>query len=260
MSKEIIFRHRGLHACAAFFSACMLLCFTLSARCSDLPASPENGSQGSKLKIALVGDSTMADFKQESPCRGWGSYLHEKLDATHYEVVNEARAGRSSKTFLTEGLWSKVLLQKPDYVLIQFGHNDSHAADKPESTDPRTVFPENLRRYVDEARAAKCEPILLTPVCRRSFTPDGHIDNTLEPYVEAVKAVAAEKKVPLIDLNAMSLVMCEKMGPQECLKISSTPKDVTHFNEAGARKVMELVYPPLFEFLSVSQKRKPIHP
>jgi lysophospholipase L1-like esterase len=77
-------------------------------------------------------------------------------------------------------------------VLIQFGHNDSHEPGRPESTDPQTEFPANLRRYVEEARAIGATPILLTPVVRRIFGQDGRLVGELQPYAEATRRVAAD--------------------------------------------------------------------
>ena len=128
-------------------------------------------------------------------------------------VVNTARNGRSSlKTFITEELWKKALANQPNYVLIQFGHNDSHAKTQPESTDAATDFRQYLRQYIDDARAIAARPILITPVQRRTYSSSGKLDNSLRPYAEAMKAVAAETGVPVIDLNQTSGQLYDRLG------------------------------------------------
>ncbi len=142
--------------------------------------------------------------------------------------------------------------EKPQYVLIQFGHNDSHDPAKPEATDASTTYKEYLRRYVDESRAAGAKPVLITPMCRRTFTADGKLTDALLPYANAMKEVALEKKVPLVDLHATSAQLFKKLGQSGSDALANAPGDNTHFNEKGARAmatlVMEqlpLVEPPL---------------
>src|SRR5690606_15305746 len=118
------------------------------------------------------------------------------------------------KTFIQQGRWQKALDEKPDIVLIQFGHNDSHAPEKPESTNAATGYKAYLRRYVDDARAAGATPILVTPMIRRAFNAEGKIaeppaEGNLLPYAEAMKEISAEKKVPLIDLYTSSKALAE---------------------------------------------------
>jgi pectin methylesterase-like acyl-CoA thioesterase/lysophospholipase L1-like esterase len=183
------------------------------------------------LRIVLVGDSTVTDKE------GWGPGFKALL-AEGVECVNAARGGRSSKSFRTEGLWDQVLSQKADYVLIQFGHNDEPGKGLERETDAGTEYRANMKRYVEEARAKGMRPILVTSLTRRQFGPDGKIRSTLTPYVESVKQVAAEMKVPLIDLHARSIELCESLGPEGC-KSFSPPKgdgiDRTHLNQKGAR-------------------------
>jgi lysophospholipase L1-like esterase len=139
------------------------------------------------------------------------------------------------------------LKKKPDYILIQFGHNDSHTPDKPEATDAQTTYREYLRRYIDEARAIGARPILVTPMCRRKFDAGGRIKNDLLRYAEAMKAVAAEKKVPLVDLNASSVELCNQLGPEGSQALANDPSDSTHFNAKGAEEMARLVMQKLPE-------------
>ena len=190
--------------------------------------------------VVIVGDSTVANYAAEKPARGWGMYVQEHFKAG-VVVSNLAANGRSTKTFIEEGRWKTALALKPDYVLIQFGHNDSHAKEKHEATDAATDFSGFLRNYVDEARDAGAMPVLVTPMLRRNYTADGKLDDILQPYADAMKAVAAEKNAPLIDLHSASRAHYEKLGPVAVAKFASEEKDKTHFNEAGARAMAELV-------------------
>jgi len=126
-------------------------------------------------------------------------------------------------------------------VLIQFGHNDSHEPGRPESTDPQTEFPANLRRYVEEARAIGATPILLTPVVRRIFGQDERLAGELQPYAEATSRVAAEMQVPLIDVPSSSRALVESLAPEGSAAMANAPGDRTHFNDPGAKAMAELV-------------------
>ena len=167
--------------------------------------------------------------------RGLGSRVRS-VPCERSRMHNYSKGGRSSGSFIKEGSWQKVLDDKPDYVLIQFGHNDQpgHGADR--ETDPQTTYKQNMTRYVDEARAAGIKPVLVTSLSRRQWGSDHHIHSTLEPYAEAVKEIAAEKNVPLIDLHWRSIEVYESLREEAC-KIISPPKDGgydgTHLNKYG---------------------------
>jgi lysophospholipase L1-like esterase len=161
---------------------------------------PETPRPIAASKIILVGDSTTAVIG------GWGPSFCAYHVTSFAACVNLARGGRSSGSYRAEGSWDLALaeMRTPGYknvwVLIQFGHNDQPG--KPgRSTDLATEFPANMARYVDEVRAAGAKPVLLTPLTRRIFK-DGKLQNDLEPWAAAIRKVAAEKKVPLLDLNA----------------------------------------------------------
>ena len=193
------------------------------------------------VRIVLVGDSTVREYPADRPDRGWGQFVRERFKDGTVTVVNLAASGRSTKTFIEEGRWKKALAEKPDYVLIQFGHNDSHAPGRPESTDAATAYREYLRRYVDEARAVGATPILVTPMVRRTFDARGRITGNLGPYADAMKAVGREKKAAVIDLHAASLALAERLGPEKSAEFANKPGDATHFNEKGARAMADLV-------------------
>ena len=197
-------------------------------------------AEDAKLTIVIIGDSTVCNYPAEHLCRGWGQFIAEHFKDT-VRVANHAASGRSTKSFIAEGRWKRALDEKPDFVLIQFGHNDSHAKERPEATDAATSYRDFLRRYVDESRAAHATPIFVTPMHRRTFDTDGKLADILQPYADAMKAVAAEKKVPLIDLHTGSGALFQQLGKERCPELANSPTDFTHFNEKGARAMAELV-------------------
>lgn len=173
------------------------------------------------LRVILVGDSTMA------PRSGYGNALCERLPLL--ACINLARGGRSTKSYRAEGLWGSVITLlkeggQKDLVLIQFGHNDQPG--KPgRSTDLATEFPVNLAAYVDEVRAAGGTPLLLTPLTRRSFKA-GQLQNDLLPWADAIRKVAADKGVQVLDLNALSAAAVQAMGEDEADTLALAPKPV----------------------------------
>ncbi len=192
--------------------------------------------------ILLVGDSTVATQATSpgaGPARGWGQVIPEFFNSD-VAFKNAASNGRSSKSFIDEGKWAAAIALKPDYVFILWGTNDNNA-DPARHTDPDSTFRDYLRRYIDESVAAGAVPVLVTPSAMRMFLPGGTIKNSLAPYVEAMKEVAAEKKVALIDLNAASLALYDQLGPEESAKLGATPEDKNHFNEEGARKMSKFI-------------------
>ncbi len=193
------------------------------------------------LRLVLVGDSTVCDYPANQATRGWGQFVEECFKDDAVRVVNLAAEGRSTKTFIREGLWQKALAAKPDYVLIQFGHNDSHSPDKPEATDAATDYMDYLRRYIDDSRRIGAIPILVTPVARRTFDGQGKITDSLAPYANAMKKVGEEKKVAVIDLHFSSYTLVEKLGPDASAAMANKKGDSTHFNEQGARAMAALV-------------------
>jgi pectinesterase len=136
------------------------------------------------------------------------------------ECINMARGGRSSKSFIKEGLWKKSLELKPDYILIQFGHNDQPGHGPERETDPQTTYRQYMNQYIDDARAAGIKPVLITSMSRRQWGEDGKIHSTLVPNVEVVKEIAAQKHIPLIDLHAISIELYEKLGKDGCNALS----------------------------------------
>ena len=190
--------------------------------------------------IVLVGDSTVTEGS------GWGHGFRQLL-APEMRVTNTAQNGRSSKSFRDEGHWATALAAKGDYYLIQFGHNDQPGKGPERETDPATTFTANMARYVDEVRAIGATPILVTSLVRRTFseTEPAKLTSTLGPWVESVKRVAVEKGVPLVDLDASSRALCERLGPGETarfnLRTEAGTWDTTHLDAAGSLAFAKLV-------------------
>ena len=126
---------------------------------------------GHKTTIFMIGDSTMAnkDTSGDKQERGWGMVLQSYF-TDDIVVENHAVNGRSSKSFIDEGRWQRVLdkIHPGDYVFIQFGHNDEKM-NPDRHTEPGGTFDENLKRFVNETRAAGGIPILFNAVVRRNF-------------------------------------------------------------------------------------------
>ena len=201
-------------------------------RARATPGSTTAVASGSSVRIVLVGDSTVTDDS------GWGLGF-KRLLAPGVDCRNAAANGRSSKSFRDEGRWAAALDLKGDYYLLQFGHNDEPGKGPERETDPATTYAGNMSRYVDEVRAIGGRPILVTSLVRRIFGSDtGKIVSTQTAYVDAVRRVAAEKGVPLIDLFARSLELSERLGPDALASISARQPngsvDTTHVNADGS--------------------------
>jgi lysophospholipase L1-like esterase len=232
---------------AASVVAGICFCATASTRAAGNDSSAEPLANN-PIRIVIVGDSTVSEYPPKGAQRGWGQFIEEYFKAGTVKVANLAKPGRSTKTFIQEGRWKEALEKKPDYVLIQFGHNDSHDPKNPEATDFATDYKENLRRYIDEARAIGAKPILVTPMVRRTFDNAGRIEEKQPPpnrplasYAEAMREVGREKDVPIIDLYSSSKKLMEKLGPETASELANKKGDITHFNEKGARAMAGLV-------------------
>lgn len=220
---------------------CVTMSLLLAAGVAVAARSSAAGAANGPLRMAIVGDSTVCAYPADRPERGWGQFIEERFATGTVTVINLAASGRSTKTFINEGRWGKTLAEKPDVVLIQFGHNDSHAPERPESTEAATTYTDYLRRYVDESRAGGAVPVLVTPMVRRTFDAAGNLTDILQPYADAMKAVAVEKKVAVIDLHATSRRLVEQLGPEKAAEMANKKGDGTHFNEKGARAMADLV-------------------
>ncbi|MBD0379024.1 rhamnogalacturonan acetylesterase [Paenibacillus sedimenti] len=204
--------------------------------------------------LFLAGDSTVTDQPEDGyPYTGWGQMLPKfiKADAA---VANHAVSGRSSKSFINEGRLEPMIRQMGpnDYLFIQFGHNDQKL-DEERFTSPFTTYKQHLKVYIDEARQRGATPILVTSVQRRFFGQDGVLMDTHGEYVTAMKQLAEEEDVILIDLAEKSKQLFEKLGPEETKSLfmwtlpgefPNFPKGVednTHFQERGGIAIAKLV-------------------
>jgi lysophospholipase L1-like esterase len=232
-----------------------LLVLLLACALFSPPRSVAADDEPPATKIVLVGDSTVASKT------GWGDAFAQLL-APRVECLNLGRGGRSSKSYRDEGHWRQALDAKPSWVLIQFGHNDMPGKGPQRETDAKTTFRANLARYLAEAQAAGAKPVLITSLTRRNFNAERKIDpqhlvtaqdsakgampDYLNDYVEATRAVAAEQKVHLIDLNARSVAQMNQLGPQAAVAFDAKTKDPskpdkTHLSAQGADETAKLV-------------------
>ncbi|HEX4351015.1 MAG TPA: rhamnogalacturonan acetylesterase, partial [Verrucomicrobiae bacterium] len=196
-----------------------------------------------KIKIVLIGDSTMTD------AAGWGLGFKQFL-TDGAECINASAGGRSSLSFMREGRWTNALALHADYYLIQFGHNNEPG--KPGRSTDMPTFIANMNQYVDDARAIGAKPVLVTPLTRRQWErgSTNKINSSLAPYAEEVRKIAAGKNVPLVDLHDRSKELCESLGRTACYEFSplktvdgTNTYDNTHLTGKGhvmfARLVVE---------------------
>lgn len=212
-------------------------------------AANANETVTKKVKIILVGDSTVADRS------GWGLGFKQFL-TDEAECINTAHGGESSLSFMRAGRWTNALALKGDYYLIQFGHNNQPG--KPGRSTDMATYIANMKQYVDDTRAIGAVPILVTPLTRREWDKEhfGKIKSSLASYAVEVRKIAGEKHVPLVDLQARSIELCEKLGPEKCLEFSplkmergKVVHDGTHLNAMGS---------VLFARLVVNELRKKV--
>ena len=205
--------------------------------------------------IYLIGDSTCANKPtDDNPERGWGQMITNYF-TNEVIIQNKAVNGRSTKSFIKEGRWDTIMnrLQPGDYVMIQFGHNDSKTDDSLRSAPAHTLYKENLIRFVNDIRSKGANPILLTPVMRRKFNEQGKFVDQHGNYPGVVKQIATQMNVPLIDLHKSSETLIINEGVENSKRLFlNIPKnhfknykgkeeDNTHFSEYGAASMASLV-------------------
>ncbi|MFC7309492.1 rhamnogalacturonan acetylesterase [Streptomyces monticola] len=229
------------------FTAAAALALPL-AGAAAAPAAATDTPRGHRpmRTLYIAGDSTAAQkYADATPETGWGMALPFFLQA-HTLVANHAVNGRSSKSFADEGRLDTILarLRPGDLLLIQFGHNDAKADDPVRYTEPWSTYQDYLRRYVEGARARGAWPVLATSVERRRFAADGTALATHGEYPAAMRALAGQEDVRLLDIQDLSLALWQKLGPEETKKYfnwTSVEQDNTHFNPPGAIAVARLV-------------------
>lgn len=207
--------------------------------------------------VFIVGDSTARNGKD----LGWGDHFAQFFDTSRINVANRARAGRSSRTYINEGLWAKTLaeMKAGDYLLLQMGHNDGgdlggakprgslkgigeETKDVPQTAGPLAGQTETvhtygwyLRKMIDEAKAKGVHPMLLTVTVRNIWTAgtDGkpHIERDMG-YTPFIREVAEQEKIPVIDMGTVEADRLEALGPEKTAALF--PVDHTHTSAAGA--------------------------
>lgn len=228
------------------------------------------------ITVFMIGDSTMANkpLKDENQERGWGQMLPMMLQGK-IRVDNHAVNGRSSRSFINEGRWDKVIekMGKGDYLIIEFGHNDEKPGEK-RHTDPGSTFDDNLRMFAQKALEKGATPILMNSIVRRNFpalvtekaedrddnppTAVGPTKNKEEgdilvdthgAYLISPRTVAAELGTPFVDLNALTHSLVQSLGREKSKELfmwipANTYKfcpdgkiDNTHLNIYGGKVV-----------------------
>ncbi len=207
------------------------------------------------ITIYMAGDSTMADkpYRDGNPEKGWGQ-VFPLLFEEGIKIENHAQNGRSTKTFIDEGRWDKIVekLTAGDYVIIEFGHNDSKIDQPKRYAEANSDYADNLRRFVNDVRAKQATPILATPIVRRHFE-NGELIETHGDYPQAMKNVAKEMDVILFDLHAATREYVARYGDKlsknlylhidttEYLNLKNNKEDDTHLSAYGAFKVCDAV-------------------
>ncbi len=188
--------------------------------------------------IYLLGDSTVCDQPSE-PYSSWGQML-TRFFKPGVVVANNAESGESLRSSLGARRLDKVLstMKAGDYLLIQYGHNDEK--EKGEGVGAFTTYKTDLKTFVVEVRKRRGVPVLITPVQRRTFDQTGKITNSHGDYPEAVRQVSREENVPLIDLNAMSKILYETLGPERS-KVAFKDGDGTHHNNYGSYELARCI-------------------
>ncbi|HVW22463.1 MAG TPA: rhamnogalacturonan acetylesterase [Opitutaceae bacterium] len=192
--------------------------------------------------LFLVGDSTMTDQARE-PHNSWGQMI-TRFFGPGIVVASHAESGESARDFIGEHRWPKVMsMIKPgDFVMIQFGHNDQHdRGPNPGAYASYTTF---LKQYVADVRQHGAAIILVTPMNRLAFD-GGTLVNTLGDFPDAVRKICREEQVPLVDLNAMSKVLYEALGPGQAPALfapsPSGGSDTTHQQDYGSYELAQCV-------------------
>ncbi|WPO78449.1 rhamnogalacturonan acetylesterase [Flavobacterium sp. KACC 22761] len=206
-----------------------------------------------KKKLFLIGDSTMANNNNNPDAVGWGVPFPQYCDTTRIEVINKARGGRSTRTFVYEGLWDEVKnqLQPGNFVIIQFGHNDAGDIDKEkfrgslkgngdetqEVTRPDSskeivhTFGWYMVKFIREAKEKGAIPIVISLTPRNEW-PNDKAERRTDTYVNWSKIAAEKENVPFIDLNDIVATKYEALGKEKVKPFF--PKDHTHTGAEGA--------------------------
>lgn len=219
-----------------------LLILTFTSLCSFAPPALA-------LSLFIAGDSTASEYGPERyPRMGWGQALGDFYSG-EITVVDLAQSGRSAKSFIDEGFFAEVQdrIQPGDVLLIQFGHNDQKINSPERYAAANGAYSEYLREYVNMARDKGATPVLLTSVVRRKFE-NGVLVPTHGDYPQAVRDLAAEAGVALIDMTRLSRRYVSGLGEKESEAVylhltgpEGRIEDNTHFSERGAYAMAAMV-------------------
>jgi rhamnogalacturonan acetylesterase len=210
--------------------------------------------------LYLIGDSTVRNTN--TPQVGWGAALPPYFDTTRIHIVNNAMAGRSTRTFISEGRWDKTIaaIKPGDFLIMQFGHNEGSVPDTTKAgrrgvlrgTGPETkalVWPDGhpetvntygwyLRKFIREAKAKGATPVVCSMIPRNEWK-DGKVIRANQDFGKWAAEVAQQEGVAFIDLNEITARKYDKLGLDEVKKFF--PGDHTHTNAAGAQLNAESV-------------------
>ena len=209
-----------------------------------------------KTTLYIIGDSTVRNTTKPGDLWGWGSIIQDYFDSSKLSVSNQAQAGRSTRTYLKEGRWDKVLstLKAGDYVMMQFGHNDGAKPDTSKAGYRGVLrgigedsvllnWPDGkqetvhsygwyIRKFVQDAKAKGAIPIVCSFIPRNDWK-DGKVIRPTNNFGQFAEALAKQENVYFIDLNSITANKYDAMG-QEAVK-PFFPKEHTHTNYDGAK-------------------------
>jgi lysophospholipase L1-like esterase len=210
--------------------------------------------------VYVIGDSTASIYAGDLyPRMGWAQPLQDFFAPACATIADKALSGRSSKSFYDEGSWTPIknALRKGDYVLVQFGHNDEKTDDAARGTDPYTTFQQYLSIYIDDSLAKGATPILLSPINRNNWSGTT-LKDTHGEYPPAMRDLAQQKSVALVDATALTKTYFERIGQAATTKLFLTlaagespnypdgVTDNTHLQEKGARTIAQMVLADLY--------------
>ena len=208
------------------------------------------GKEEKTVTIFIAGDSTAQSYTEERDglIKGWGQMLSLYL-TDGVKVDNRAIGGRSTKTFISEGRWDKLIadVSSGDYVFIQFGHND--ASTRPERHASYADYEANLEKMIQDVKTKGATPVLLTSVVMRTFQKGNLVDDRLKGYPVITRRIAKEQQVPMIDINLKTKDFITMLGDEASKeyyrwvepgvdhKKPDGLKDDTHTMEKGAKQI-----------------------
>ena len=205
-----------------------------------------------EIIVLIAGDSIVQTYagEQAKTQQGWGQRIGDFFN-DDVTVKNYAVSGKSTKTFKENWKNLSKEIRKGTFVLIQFGHNDSHKSSRPEATDAWKDYKDNLIYYTNDVKRKGGIPILITPPYRRNFDKDGKLlpyissetvgPSNLEPYAKAMREVAKQENVLLVDLFEKSGNLLQSLGNDAALPLFCKPGDRAHFSPYGAKLMANFI-------------------